>query len=202
MDQLQLVERHFRIARLCFRLAFGLAVIAVGLLSGIALAQTPAGVVVSPADAAAAAAAVPAPAQPAWLALILGLTPWLVTVFLGFHLLKHLGGWLAADGAARGGVLGAVEKGLGVAADDLDDLLSANGQSVKDLADPAKRAMAEAALAAQAQAQAKKVIDDALKAAGRNKSKSCTSPPKSCTAPPSRSTQRSLRCRRSESTAC
>jgi hypothetical protein len=104
-------------------------------------------------------------ADPTWLKLVLGLAPIAVTAFLGWHLVRHLGDWLKADGAKRGGVLGAVEKGLGADLDDLDDFLSANGQNLGDLADPAKRAAAKAALMAQADAQAEKLLNDALKEA-------------------------------------
>jgi hypothetical protein len=49
MNQLQLADRHFRIARLCFRVGLGLAVLGIGLLSGIAFAQAAPAPAVAPA---------------------------------------------------------------------------------------------------------------------------------------------------------
>lgn len=42
MNDLQRATRHFEFARSCFRLGLGLCVLAIGMLSGIALAQVPA----------------------------------------------------------------------------------------------------------------------------------------------------------------
>lgn len=102
------------------------------------------------------------------LKLILGALPWLMGWALGHHLIKVLGDKLKADGAKRGGALGAVEKAAGAALDDADDFMTANAQALKDLSDPSKRAAALATLSTAAKAAAPQAAADAVKEAVQN----------------------------------
>jgi hypothetical protein len=140
-----------RIIWFAWRVFMALSLLAVALMAGMAFAQEPGAPVVA--------------AQPAWLTLVLGLAPWVIGGLVGLHLAHHLGLWLRADAAKRGGALGKLELVLADGADELDDYLTQNKQNVQDLVDPTKRAAAEAALKAAGISDAKAAVDSALKRA-------------------------------------
>lgn len=104
-----------------------------------------------------------ATSQPVWLTLVLQLGPWLISGAIALYLSLHVGTWLKADSKKRTGIVAAIENEAGIVADDVDAYLSKNGQNLKDLIDPTKRAAAEAALVADAKAQASAAVDDAIK---------------------------------------
>lgn len=97
--------------------------------------------------------------------LFLGVFPWLVGWALGHHLIATLGNKLKADGAKRGGALGAGEKALGAVLGDADDVASANSDAVKGLLDASTRSASGAQLLKAAEAEAPKAAADAAKAA-------------------------------------
>lgn len=76
----------------------------------------------------------------------------LIGAAIAIHPLMKLAAWLHADAQRRAGLAKVLEDGGGSLAEKLDAFLSANGQDVKDLVDPAKRAAAEAHLADQGKA--------------------------------------------------
>jgi hypothetical protein len=140
---------RIRLDRLLF-----LASIAVVLMAGAAFAQS--------------APVAPSAAAPWWAGFALSALPWLVGLVLGRHLLRVLGDWLRADGAKRGGALGAVERAAGAVADDADDVLSNNADAVKGLINKDTRVAAGQTLLKAAEAEAPKAAADAAKGALQN----------------------------------
>jgi hypothetical protein len=83
------------------------------------------------------------------------------------HPLHALAELLRAKAAHATGLLKTLEEGVADdVADPLDDFLTKNSQSEKDLMDPAKRAAAKAALMKQAELEAEAAI--AAKVAGKS----------------------------------
>jgi hypothetical protein len=139
-----------RIIWFAWRVFMALSLLAVALMAGMAFAQT--------------APAAPAE-QPVWLTLVLALAPWVIGALVSVHPMLKLGAWLHALAQRTTGTPGKLLELASVTADDVDAYLTKNGQSLKDLVDPAKRAAAEEALIADAKAEAKQAVDDALKRA-------------------------------------
>lgn len=115
------------------------------------------------AEASATTAIATATTQPVWLTMLLGLAPWLIGAALAFHPMLKLAALLQALAAKHTGLAAALIGDAGIVAANVDAYLSANGQSLKDLVDPAKRAVAEAALVSNAKTQATAAVDEALK---------------------------------------
>lgn len=117
------------------------------------------------AQAAATATATAPEPQPVWLSVLLGLAPWVIGAALAFHPMLKLGALLQALAAKHTGLAAALMNEASIVADDVDAYLTTNGQSIKDLVDPTKRAAAEAALVADAKTEASAAVDAALKRA-------------------------------------